>query len=97
MELVGPPLYIIQDVLVKRPARAQRNDEKIKLIMNRLQTSAYKKHAIKYELLCRGNEGEKKLGVSKGLQENVIKRAHEVGHFNTKKIFEPLTREYWME
>lgn len=65
--------------------------------MNRLQDRAYKNYIIKHELLYRGDEGEDKLVVLKGLQDEIIRKAYEIVHFGPKKTMELLTREYWIE
>ena len=90
-------INVVRDALTERLSRAQQQDEKIATIRTLLLAGPYKDYVLKHGLVYKGEEGQEKLVIPKGLQQEVIRRAHEVGHFSTKKTTELLAREYWME
>ena len=85
-----------RDALLNRLARAQDRDEKISAIKTLLRNGDYKDYSMKHGLVYKGEEGLQKLIVPKGLQQELIRRAHEIGHSGVKKTAETLSREYWM-
>lgn len=87
----------VRDGFIERLVRAQERDDKLKAIRKILSQEAYEDFIIENGLLFKEINGEKKLVVPKGLQTEVIKQAHEKGHFAVKKTMDILQNEYWMK
>jgi len=51
---------------------------------------------IKHNLLYKARDDRKLLVIPKRMQKNLIKKAHEIGHFSTYKVIELLNREYFL-
>ena len=90
-------INLVYDGLNSRLSRAQARDDKLKALKALLEKEAFKDHKIKYGLVFKGSEGNEMLVVPRRLQHELIRRAHEVGHFGTKKTVELLSREYFIE
>lgn len=80
----------VRDGFIERLVRAQERDDKLKAIRKILSQEAYEDFIIENGLLFKEINGEKKLVVPKGLQTEVIKQAHEKGHFAVKKTMDIL-------
>lgn len=68
--------------------RAQAKDSELKTLKKLLETETYEDFSVENNLLYKGKEGWKRLVVPKGMQTEIIRRAHEIGHFETRKTEE---------
>lgn len=75
---------------------AQENDEGLKAIMELLEKSIpYKDYYLGHGLLYKGEE--RLLVVPAELEKEIIKRAHDQGHFAKKKMMELISKDYYIE
>lgn len=74
-------IHVVQDVIIERLHRAQERDDKIAAVKALLSRGLYRDYTIKHGLVYKGEEGSEKLVVPKGLANDLIKQAHDIGHF----------------
>lgn len=89
-------IYVVRDSIAARLERAQEHDESIAPIKQILRQQGYKDYVLKHNIVYKGTEGQEKIVVPKGLQEEIIRRAHDIGHFGVKKTVDLLHREYFI-
>ena len=83
----------VTDELVSRLARAQERDEKVAAIKALLQAGEYKDYRLQHGLVYKEVEGQAKLVVPDGLQQEIIRRAHETGHFGVRKTTDLISQD----
>jgi transposase InsO family protein len=92
----NPCSLIVHDPLLDRVNRAQNKDEgikAIKMILERGET--YNDFLLRGDLLYKEEGGIQKLVIPKGMEREIIRGAHEVGHFGKKRTMKRLT-SYWI-
>ncbi|KAL7295839.1 hypothetical protein TKK_0010886 [Trichogramma kaykai] len=87
----------IHDPIIERLMRAQKFDEKLQAIRSILRNRAFKNYTLDNGLVYEDRGGKWLLVVPKGMGEEIIKRAHEFGHFSVKKTMEKLLQGFPME
>lgn len=87
---------IIKTEVSDRIKSLQQEDEKIKVIMELLKTTSYDTYVIEHGLLHKHHDGKSLLVIPRKMQKEIIKGAHENGHFGIKKTEELILREYWI-
>ena len=87
-------ILLIRDPLLERIKRAQQRDEKLQAICEILKVGPYKNFNLDNDLVYERINDKLLLVVPKGLRNDIIRQAHEVGHFGCKKTMETLQREY---
>lgn len=80
-----------------RLKRAQDDDLKIKLLKKVLEKEPYEDYCIENGVLCKVKNGIKLLVVPKRMQNEIIRKYHEKGHFGVIKTEELISREYYLE
>lgn len=68
----------------------------MQLIRQALPTGKYKNYIVEHDLLYKTSETAKLLVIPKGMQTEIIQRAHEVGHFGIKKTENLIADKYWI-
>ena len=88
----------IHDPIFERIERAQRHDEKLQAVRSILEDGRdFRNYTLDNGLIFE-KKGEKQLlVVPAGMREEIIKRAHEFGHFRVKKTIEKLQQEFSIE
>lgn len=75
----------------------QQNDEHIKAIVSIIdEKGSYEDYELSNELLYRRVDGQQLIVVPEQMQFDIIRRAHEQGHFKTKKMEDIITREFFI-
>ena len=74
---------------------SQDKDDGLKAIRKILEEEEYEDYAIENKLLYKGQEGMRKL-VSKGMINEIVGWAHNVGHFSVKKTMKLIERDYFI-
>jgi len=82
--------------LTARLRKAQSEDNDIKKIVDLVKSSKTTDYTIKGELLFREIDGELLVVVSKSIQSQIIRQAHEIGHFSVSKTEAILRNDYWI-
>ena len=91
------PIIIINDDFISTICRAQAQDEELSAIRKVLQSrSNYKDFILKSDVLYKVVNDEELLVIPKGLQAEIIKRAHEKGHFGVRKTKELISKDYYL-
>lgn len=80
-----------------RLGRAQDEDLKIKLLKKLLEKEPFEDYVLDHNVLWKVKDGAKLMVVPKRMQNEIIRKCHEKGHFGVKKTAELLTREYHFE
>lgn len=92
-----PTMLFIQgndeDVIIKIQ-RAQRDDAKIKRLINDVENKAETGFAIRRKILYKKCNGDTLLVIPKSMQYNVIREAHERGHFSWQKTEHVIRKEF---
>ena len=90
-------INIVHDSLLERIARAQDRDEGLQAIKTALEVGPFNGYLIKNNILFKQTENGERLVIPKGMQSEIIQRAHENGHFGIKKNLEALQQQYFFE
>lgn len=90
-------ILLIHDPLLDRIKRAQQHDEKLQLIRKLLNVGPYKNYTLDNDLLYEKKSEKLLLVVPKGMRYDIIRQAHDIGHFGTKKTMEKLQEEFAFE
>lgn len=85
------------DGLIARLTNAQHEDEGLKWIFNTLECKPSDDFFEKNEILFKKINGELLLVVPKAMQHEVIRKAHERGHFAVRKTEQLIRREFWFD
>ncbi|UYV83752.1 hypothetical protein LAZ67_X000015 [Cordylochernes scorpioides] len=94
----NPVSMMIQtDTLVEKIRNAQGRDPLIKaLLVIVKEKQVYDSYFEENNLLWKEVEGDRTLVIPKGMEMEIIKLAHEEGHFGVQKNFEMLKKEYYI-
>ena len=92
----NPICMIIQDSTILKITQAQETDEHIKAIKEILQNKPYDDYLIKNNVLYKCVNGNDLLVVPEEMQMNLIRAAHEKGHFAVKRTEENLNNEFYI-
>ncbi|KAL0838850.1 hypothetical protein ABMA28_016878 [Loxostege sticticalis] len=92
----NPYVSVITSDLHKQLRCAQESDDGLKAIMKILEEGKmYQDYYLHQGLLCKGQD--QSLVVPKKMEGDVIRRAHENGHFAKKKTMELIGKDYFIE
>ncbi|XP_045500402.1 uncharacterized protein LOC123697879 isoform X2 [Colias croceus] len=80
-----------------RLRRAQDDDLQIKLIKKVLEKESYDDYVLENGMLWKIKDGNKLMVVPKKMQNEIIRKHHENGHFGCVKTEELINRNYYME
>lgn len=92
----NPVSLIVRDSIVHQLQAAQNKDGEIQAVKKVLETSPYEGYTIRNNLLYKEVEEEQLLVVPRGMQAEIIKSAHEQGHFAVRKTVEMIQREFYI-
>ncbi|UYV70942.1 hypothetical protein LAZ67_8001189 [Cordylochernes scorpioides] len=94
----NPVSMMIQtDTLVEKIRNAQGKDPLIKALLVIVEEKqVYDGYFEENNLLWKEVEGDRTLVIPKGMEIEIIKLAHEEGHFGVQKNFEMLKKEYYI-
>ena len=87
----------VHDPIFERLERAQRHDERLQAIRSLLEVGADKNYTLDNGLIFEKRGDKKLLVVPRGMRDEIIKRAHEIGHFAVKKTVLKLQEEFSIE
>jgi len=82
--------------LIPRLKKAQKNDAETNRIRELAKLGQAHGYIVRGELLFREDDNDVKLVVPKGMHSQIIKRAHERGHFSTHKTETIVKRDYYI-
>ncbi|KAK9679030.1 Integrase zinc binding domain [Popillia japonica] len=85
---------IVQNEFHERLMKAQREDEHLKTIMKILDSHSYEDYKVDKNILYKQKNGAKLFVVPASMRRQIIKNAHENGHFSVKKTKELIIRDY---
>lgn len=85
-----------EDGIIKRLQNAQRQDKHVEAIRKILQTEEYDDYFLKHDILYKYENGKELFVVPRAMQAEIIKKAHEVGHFSVNKTEEIVKREFYI-
>ncbi|XP_045500836.1 uncharacterized protein LOC123698286 isoform X4 [Colias croceus] len=80
-----------------RLRRAQDDDLQIKLIKKVLEKESYDDYVLENGMLWKIKDGNKLMVVPKKMQNEIIRKHHENGHFGCVKTEELINRNYYIE
>lgn len=86
-----------EDGMVKRIQNAQEKDEHIDTIKKILEADeTYNNYFLKNGIVYKYMAGQENLVVPKAMQNEIIKKAHDIGHFSVVKTEEVVKREFYI-
>lgn len=85
-----------EEGMIERLKLAQEKDERIITIKKVLMTEEYDNYFVKHDILYKYENGQELIVPPKTMQTEIIRRAHEVGHFSVKKTEEMINREFYI-
>jgi len=85
-----------RDSVTVKFRRAQQDDDNVKKMFDAVKRRNNDDYVIKNDLLFKKHNGDILLVVSKTMRTQVIKQAHNGGHFSVTKTEALLLRDYWM-
>lgn len=91
------PICMMITEITARIKKAQNEDDYLRLIKKILETENYQDYIIQNEILYKKKDGSKLIVVPKNMQNEIIRKNHEKGHFGILKTEELINREYFIE
>ncbi|GFV18722.1 hypothetical protein TNCV_4756091 [Trichonephila clavipes] len=91
-----PVTIISSDTLTARLQRAQQEDENIQNLKSLIETNNATDFFIKNEILYKYVDGRELIAAPRDMQTELIKLAHEKGHFSSAKTEEIVKREFFI-
>ncbi|XP_037976041.2 uncharacterized protein K02A2.6 [Plutella xylostella] len=92
----NPHCYLIHSELHARICKAQKEDSDLSVLREVLnEKTEYKDFYIENDLIYKGVE--KKLVIPDIMETEIIKRAHEIGHFGKKKTMDIIDKDYYIK
>ncbi|GFW45550.1 transposon Tf2-9 polyprotein [Trichonephila clavipes] len=91
-----PVTIITSDTLTARLQRAQQEDENIQNLKSLIGTNNATDFFIKNEILYKFVDGRELIAAPRDMQTELIKLAHEKGHFSSAKTEEIVKREFFI-
>lgn len=92
----APLCMVVQDSVHLQLLKAQQTDEHIKTIVTLLQTAPHDDYIIKNKLLYKTINGVDLIVVPDEMQANIIKTAHERGHFAVLRTQELVNKDFYI-
>lgn len=90
-------VMVVTSAVCARIAAAQRADSTVAEIMRRIERDgSYDEYTVSDGVLHKGCVGAEKLYVPDGMQIEIIRSAHEQGHFGVKKTKERIGKDYFI-
>jgi len=92
------PMAIVEAAhdIIPKIRRAQENDETIKNIKQRLEKEPYQDYILRNQIVYKQSQGRELIMVPSSMQHEIIRRAHEKGHFAIKRTEEEVKREFFI-
>ncbi|GFX81975.1 hypothetical protein TNCV_2571741 [Trichonephila clavipes] len=91
-----PVTIITSDTLTARLQRAQQEDENIQNLKSLIGTNNATDFFIKNEILYKYVDGRELIAAPRDMQTELIKLAHEKGHFSSAKTEEIVKRDFFI-
>jgi ribonuclease HI len=85
-----------KDGLITRLKKAQESDSDVKKIFDRAKSNQVDDFVVKNSLLFKEVDGDLCVVVPKSMQSQIIRQAHERGHFSIAKTEALLRKNYWI-
>lgn len=92
----APVMITTGDPLVELIKSAQGRDERLRVICELLKTQPFEDYVVASDMLMKVVEGREVVVVPAELQCEVIRRAHDNGHFGVKKLEDIIKRDYYI-
>lgn len=89
-----PICMTINSEFIAQLQKAQQNDIEVKTLTSEARMNGCGSYIVENDLLYETRDDRKLLVIPKGMQKELIRNAHNVGHFGVKKVVELLDREY---
>lgn len=91
-------MYLIQEESINKVIRkAQNEDENTKAIIELIeQKGKYDHYVIKNDLLHRAKDDRELIVIPSGMEFEILRRAHDQGHFKAKKMEDIIEREFYI-
>ncbi|KAK7870273.1 hypothetical protein R5R35_001001 [Gryllus longicercus] len=89
-------LFGFADILVTKIKKAQEEDEGTIAIKQILKEKPYDDYEFRDGLLFKFSDGRETLVVPRGMQTEIIKAAHEKGHYSCKRTEEDIKQEFYI-
>jgi len=91
------PILIVEEDILLNMKRAQNLDSEITVIKELLKHHpTYDDYVLKNDILYKTVNGQEMLVIPKGMQTEIIRSAHEKGHFAVKKTKEIIGKDYFI-
>lgn len=87
---------VIENTVSRKIQAAQLQDPSLKAIIKILESEPYEDYVMENGVLCREQNGLPVLVIPKGLQNEIIRHAHEPGHFSVKKTEDLISKDYYI-
>ncbi|CAK1581582.1 unnamed protein product [Parnassius mnemosyne] len=91
------PVCLILTEAAARLKRAQDDDPHISLLKKMLEREPYQDYIMERGILCKEKDGTRLIVVPKKMQNEIIRKKHDYGHFGVRKTEELVSREYYVE
>lgn len=93
-----PVMMLVDETLTARVKQAQDTDETIKVLKASLEDHPEDctDYVLKQDILFKYKDGYELLVIPECMQNEIIRRLHEKGHFSSMKTFDVLKKEVFM-
>ena len=90
------PIMFINTSIVKNISERQDEDDRIKAIKEILKKQPYEDYLLKDNVLYIIKDNQELLVLPERMQDEIIKSAHEQGHFSVRKTEDLINKEYYI-
>lgn len=90
------PIMLVQDSLLTKIRKAQEEDSEIQTIKELLKVKPYNDFFLKADVLYKFVDGEELLVVPDSMQIDIIRNAHDRGHYASKRTEETLKHQFYI-
>lgn len=90
----APVMMTVGDPLVEMIKNAQRRDERLQAILELVKTKEFDDYFVSGDILMKIVDGREVTAVPAELQTEIIRQAHENGHFGVRKLEQIIKRDY---
>lgn len=91
-----PAVMTVENVVLRQIQGAQQQDSSLKAIIKILEHETYDDYVLENGTLYKEQDGDKLLVIPKSLQTEIIRTAHEPGHFGAKKTESLINKNYFI-
>ncbi|KAK7865588.1 hypothetical protein R5R35_010119 [Gryllus longicercus] len=90
------PVMMVEDLMLEVIKKEQKKEERLNVIIQLLLKEPYEDYSMQNEILMKTIDGRNVVVLPTSMQQEVLKKVHDNGHFGTKKMQEIIQADYYV-